>query len=131
MPETQLKSMFILSFLSFPRLDVYFNYLPQLLAEGQNIIFLIYNFSDEATIYLKSLQTEIMAIWKASFVFLSVFSKSIDRAFCTVSELAGLDFYLTIHSSVFPVTEILIATSKYYRFGWLFLLIKDRVSLRR
>lgn len=69
MAETELKSMFMLSFLSFPHLDVYFNCLPQRLAQGQNIIFPIHNFSDKATIYLKSLQTEIMAIWKASFVF--------------------------------------------------------------
>lgn len=62
---------------------------------------------------------------KFHLLILPVFSK-IDQ-----SSVSLLDLSSTIHFSVLSITEVLIATSKYFRFGWLCLLIKDRVSLRQ
>lgn len=82
------------------------------------------NFCDKATICLKNLQTEMTAIGKVSFAYFTYVLKT--RSI--VSEFAGSFF---IHFSALSITEVLIATSKYFRFSWLFLLIKDRVSLRQ
>lgn len=108
---TQFKSVFTFSLLSFP------HELPWLLAQAkpQDVIFPIHTSSDKAAIYLKSLQIEMMEISKVSFAFLPKISKSIYRPL-----LFQLDFYLTICASVFSLAEVLIATSKYYRFSCLF-----------
>lgn len=84
--------MFMFCLLSSPHSHIHVNYLPWFLAQCQDVIFPIYNYSDKATIYLKSLQTEMMEILKVSFALLPMFSKSIDHLLCAVSEPAELSF---------------------------------------
>ena len=62
-----LKSMFILRHLLLPLSHVHANCLPWLLAQRQDVVFPIYNRSAKATVYLKSLQTEMIGILKVSF----------------------------------------------------------------